>query len=110
MILKSYLFSKFILSEIFNLKSKFLYVVNFIKKISLLRLINFYFYKKKYPFRNNDINDFLKKNEKNFDNSCIKNKKKILVDLTLGSHPLYAISNCLISNEIRLIIIFSHKS
>ena len=61
MILKSYLFSKFILSEIFNLKSKFLYVVNFIKKISILRLINFYFYKKKYPFRNNDINDFLKK-------------------------------------------------
>ena len=50
MILKSYLFSKFILSEIFNLKSKFLYVVNFIKKNFFTKVNKFLFLQKEISF------------------------------------------------------------
>jgi len=100
MILKSHLFFRFFLSEVFSLKSKFLFIIYFFKKISISKLIIFYFTKKNYPFRNKDINEYLKKNEKNFPNLNFYNKKKILVDLTLESHPLYGICNCLIGKEL----------
>ncbi len=100
MILKSHLFLRFFLTEILNLKSKFLFIMYFFKRISISKLIIFYLTKKNYPFRNKDINEYLKKNEKNFPDLNLYNKKKILVDLTLGSHPLYAINNCLIGKEL----------
>ena len=61
MIFKIHLYSRFLLSEIFSLKSKSFFIINFFKQISIIKLIIFYITKKNYPFRNNDINEYLKK-------------------------------------------------
>ena len=100
MIFKIHLYSRFFLSEIFSLKSKSFFIINFFKQISIIKLIIFYITKKNYPFRNNDINEYLKKNNQIWKNEKINSKKKIIIDLTLNAHPLYSIGNWLIAKDL----------
>ena len=94
------LFLKFFLNEFFKLKSKIFFLKNFFKEISLFKLLSFYISKNEFPFRNIDLNKYLEKNTKIWKNTESYSQNKLLVDLTLSSHPLYAIRNCLISKEI----------
>ena len=100
MVSKTFLILKFFFTEIKSIKSKVFYFFKFLRDISIIKLIVFCFSEKKsYPFRNKNINNYLDKNHLIWEQKKFKNKKKILVDLTLG-HPSYTIWNCLIMKEL----------
>jgi len=94
---------KFLFLEIKLSKSRFNKVVRFIKKISLIKLIIYLLFNKEIlPFRDKNLNEYLKKNKKLWSHNKINNNKKnILVDLTFDQHPLYNIHNCLITQELK---------
>ena len=100
MFIKYKLLFQFFLNEVYKFKSKLIFLINFIKEVSITKLIIFKFYKKNFPFRNSDLNEYLKKNIHIWKKYNFKTKDKILVDFTVERHPLYAIANCLISKEI----------
>ena len=100
MVFKTFLFFKFLITEITSIKSKIFYLLKFLKDISIFKLIRFIIFKKKsYPFRDKNINNYLYKNHSIWKKSKLLGEKKILVDLTL-EHPAYAIWNCLIMKEL----------
>ena len=94
---------KFFFLEIKLFKSRFYIIIKFIKKISFKRLIiRLFFDKELLPFKDKNLNEYLNKNKnlwKNNEKINVK-KEKLLVDLTQQSHPLTAIHNCLIVQEI----------
>ena len=63
----------------------------------------YFFDKKTLPFRDKNLNEYLRKNKKFWpNNKDVKVKKEnILVDLTFEHHPLYTINNCLIVQELK---------
>ncbi len=93
---------KYILIEILSIKIKILYWKNFLKEISLFKFLNNSQKDDLSYFKDENLNEFLKinekftKNEKNFES-----KNKILVDLTVDHHPEYALLNCLIANDLK---------
>jgi len=94
---------KFLFLEIKLFKSRFNKLKKFIRKISIIKLIIYFFDKETLPFRDKNLNEYLKKNKKLWSNNKGINTKKenILVDLTFEHHPLYAINNCLIVQELK---------
>ena len=80
MFIKYKLLFQFFLNEVYKFKSKLLFLINFFKEVSITKLIIFKFYKKNFPFRNSDLNEYLKKNIHIWKKYNFKTKDKILVD------------------------------
>lgn len=94
---------KFLFLEIKLFKSRFNKLKNFVRKVSIIKLMLYFFDKKTLPFRDKNLNEYLRKNKKFWpNNKDVKVKKEnILVDLTFEHHPLYTINNCLIVQELK---------
>lgn len=92
---------KLIILEFKLLKAKLIYLKNFFRTFSILKIVYYFFNKKIYPFKDYNTNEYLIKNHKIWPKSKYLNKNKnILVDLSLGHHPIYVISNCLIAKDL----------
>jgi hypothetical protein len=90
----------FFINEVKLTKYKLKITFSLCKEISIYKFIRNFFFKETYLFKNENINKYLKKNKKLNKRYQIKNDKNILIDLTLNSHPLYAISNCYMGMEL----------
>lgn len=76
------------------------YIYQFFINFSLFRLINYFFNKDCYPFRDKNTNKFLQNNKFLIKTNNCKNKELILVDLTVGHVPEYNMLNCLIARDL----------
>ena len=91
---------QFLFNEIKLTKYRIKIILSLFKEISIYKFLKNFFFKENFPFKNENINKYLKKNRKLNKKYKIKNDDKILIDLTLNSHPLYAISNCYMGMEL----------
>lgn len=90
----------FFFNEIKLIKYRSKLILGLIKEISFFRLIKYFFFKDSYPFKNQNLNEYLKKNKRFVQDHKINSDKKIFVDLTLNTNPLYAINNCYMAIEL----------
>lgn len=90
----------FFINEVKLTKYKLKITFSLFKEISIYKFIRNFFFKETYLFKNENINKYLKKNKKLNKRYQIKNDKNILIDLTLSTHPLYAIKNCYMGMEL----------
>ena len=90
----------FLINEVKLTKYKLKIAFSLFKEISIYKFIRNFFFKETYLFKNENINKYLKKNKKLNKRYQIKNGKNILIDLTLSTHPLYAIKNCYMGMEL----------
>ena len=81
----------FFFTEIKLIKSRIKFLINFVKDVSLSKFIFYYFFNNSNStFREKNLNKYLKENSLIWKKKEKTNNKIILVDLTLSSHPMYA--------------------
>ena len=96
-----YLNIKFLIIEIATLKSKILNIRYFFKDIDFFKFLLYKIHKNDLFYRDQNFNNFIKKNlKKNFSNKLLSSHT-ILIDLTLNHHPEYGLLNCLIANDLK---------
>ena len=111
MIDTTFLILKFFIVEVKLVKKRFNFLINFVKEISIIKFIFYYFFNKSIlPFRDINLNNYLKCNYLIWKKSKKKKNKKILVDLTLSSHPLYAMAQCIVACNLRYITGYDCKA
>ncbi len=99
---KTFLILNFFFTEIKLIKSRIKFLINFVKDVSLSKFIFYYFFNNSNsPFREKNLNKYLKENSLIWKKKEKTNNKIILVDLTLSSHPMYAMIQCMIAGHLR---------
>lgn len=99
-----FLILNFLIVEIKLYKKKFQFLKKFIEEISLLNLlINLLFNKNKSPFKDPNLNFFLKYNPELWKLNSVTQDKIILIDLTLNRQPIHAICQCILANNLKKI-------
>ena len=102
--IKIILILKFFLIEIKSLKRKITNIFIFFQTVSIIKLLFKIIKKDHRPiFRNTKLNEYLILNQSYWKFKISNNNKFILVDLTLSSHPIHAIIQCILSNNFRKI-------
>ena len=90
---------KFFLIELKALKKNFFDIFNLIKTVSLIKFLIYMIDKNQIEiFRDNYLNQYLRKNYSFWKLNKIDEEKFILVDLTLSTHPMHAIVQCILVN------------
>ena len=108
---KSILILKFFIIEIRSIKKKLLTFFLFFQIISVRNILLRIIKKDQRPiFRNKNLNKYLILNSTcwKFDN--LSNNKFILIDLTLSTHPIHTIIQCILANNFRKITGYECKA
>ena len=99
---KVFLILKFFFVEIKLIRRKYIFLINFIKEVSIIKFIVYFFFNKTiYTFRDKNIKNYLLENKLIWKLNKKKNSKIILIDLTLSSHPMHAIIQCIVASNLR---------
>tara|TARA_B100000989_G_scaffold285589_1_gene253443 strand:- start:23560 stop:25338 length:1779 start_codon:yes stop_codon:yes gene_type:complete len=99
---KFVLILKFFFVELKLIKKRSIDVINTIISISFLKYLKHIIYKNQSSvFKDKDLNKYLELNNSIWKFKKNKNVKYILVDLTLSTHPMHAIIQCILGNNFR---------